>query len=119
MDFVGNEQVRGGDIVTKIDNQPVKSMDDVISYLDESKKVGDKVTLTVNREGQDVEYPLLLKKDHQVLHYCYLHHHHHHSSSNNKIEKKRNLILILLYSDSLKFQDFLNYQNFFHNSSGE
>ena len=48
-------QVRSGDIVTKIDSQPVKSMDDVISYLDESKKVGDKVTLTVNREGQNVE----------------------------------------------------------------
>ena len=62
VDFVGNEQVRSGDIVTKIDNQPVKSMDDVISYLDESKKVGDKVTLTVNREGQDVEVPITLEE---------------------------------------------------------
>jgi S1-C subfamily serine protease len=62
VDFVGNEQVRSGDIVTKIDNQPVKSMDDVISYLDESKKVGDKVTLTVNREGKDVEVPVTLEE---------------------------------------------------------
>ena len=62
VNFVGNEQVRSGDIVTKIDNQPVKSMDDVISYLDESKKVGDKVTLTVNREGQDVELPITLEE---------------------------------------------------------
>jgi S1-C subfamily serine protease len=62
VDFVGNEQVRSGDIVTKIDNQPVKSMDDVISYLDESKKVGDKVTLTVNREGQDVKVPITLEE---------------------------------------------------------
>lgn len=62
LDFVGNEQVRSGDIVTKIDSQPVKSMDDVISYLDESKKVGDKVTLTVNREGQDVEVPITLEE---------------------------------------------------------
>lgn len=62
VDFVGNEQVRSGDIVTKIDNQPVKSMDDVISYLDESKKVGDRVTLTVNREGQDVEVPITLEE---------------------------------------------------------
>ncbi|MPZ08062.1 MAG: PDZ domain-containing protein [Nitrososphaeraceae archaeon] len=62
VDFVGNEQVRSGDIVTKIDSQPVKSMDDVISYLDESKKVGDKVTLTVNREGQDAEVPITLEE---------------------------------------------------------
>ena len=62
VDFVGNEQVRSGDIVTKIDSQPVKSMDDVISYLDESKRVGDKVTLTVNREGQDVEIPITLEE---------------------------------------------------------
>lgn len=61
--FVRNEEgVRTGDIVTKIDNQLVKSMDDVISYLDESKKVGDKVTLTVNREGKSVEVPVTLEE---------------------------------------------------------
>ncbi|MGH9963684.1 MAG: PDZ domain-containing protein, partial [Nitrososphaeraceae archaeon] len=53
---------RSGDIVTKIDSQPVKSMDDVISYLDESKQVGDKVTLTINREGQNLEVPITLEE---------------------------------------------------------
>ncbi len=60
--FVGNEEIRSGDIITKIDNQPVKSMDDVISYLEVSKKVGDKVTLTVNREGKSIEVPITLEE---------------------------------------------------------
>jgi S1-C subfamily serine protease len=60
--FIRNEEVRTGDIVTKIDNQLVKSMDDVISYLDESKKVGDKVNLTINREGKSMEVPVTLEE---------------------------------------------------------
>ena len=60
--FVRNEEVRTGDIVTKIDNQLVKSMDDVISYLDESKKIGDKVSLTINREGKSIEIPVTLEE---------------------------------------------------------
>jgi S1-C subfamily serine protease len=60
--LVRNEEVRTGDIVTKIDNQLVKSMDDVISYLDESKKVGDKVSLTINREGKSIEIPVTLEE---------------------------------------------------------
>lgn len=60
--LVRNEEVRTGDIVTKIDNQPVKSMDDVISYLDESKKIGDKVSLTINREGKSMEVPVTLEE---------------------------------------------------------
>ncbi len=60
--FAGNEEIRNGDIITKIDNQPVKSMDDVISYLEVSKKVGDKVTLTVNREGKSIEVPITLEE---------------------------------------------------------
>lgn len=60
--LVRNEEVRTGDIVTKIDNQLVKSMDDVISYLDESKKIGDKVSLTINREGKSMEVPVTLEE---------------------------------------------------------
>ena len=52
----------GGDIVTKIDSQPVKSMDDVISHLDENKKVGDKVVLTVNREGKVTDITVTLEE---------------------------------------------------------
>ena len=56
------EVVSGGDIVTKIDAQPVKSMDDVISHLDENKKVGDKVVLAVNREGKTVDVIVTLEE---------------------------------------------------------
>jgi S1-C subfamily serine protease len=58
----GTEIVRSGDIVTKIDGQLVKSMDDVISHLDENKKVGDKVLLTLNREGKNVDVPVTLEE---------------------------------------------------------
>ncbi len=58
----GEEVVRSGDIVTKIDNQPVRSMDDVISHLDENKKVGDKVKLTVNREGKVADVTVTLEE---------------------------------------------------------
>jgi C-terminal processing protease CtpA/Prc len=58
----GEEVVRSGDIVTKIDDQPVRSMDDVISHLDENKKVGDKVKLTVNREGKVADVTVTLEE---------------------------------------------------------
>ncbi len=42
----------GGDVITAIDNQPVLQMDDLIAYLARSTKVGQKVTLTVLRDGK-------------------------------------------------------------------
>jgi C-terminal processing protease CtpA/Prc len=41
----------GGDIITKIDNQDVKKIDDVLSYLESNSSVGDKVHLVINRNG--------------------------------------------------------------------
>ena len=41
----------GGDVITAVDGRRIKSVDDVASYL-ESKKVGDKVKLTIVR-GKD------------------------------------------------------------------
>jgi len=58
----GTQTARSGDIVTKIDGQPVKSMDDVISHLEENKKVEDKVILTVNREGKNVDVTVTLEE---------------------------------------------------------
>jgi S1-C subfamily serine protease len=58
----GTEVVRSGDIVTEIDGQLVKSMDDVISHLDENKKVGDKAILTLNREGRNVDVTVTLEE---------------------------------------------------------
>ena len=42
----------GGDVVTAIDNQPVLTMDDLIAYLAGGTKVGQKVTLTILRDGK-------------------------------------------------------------------
>ena len=41
----------GGDVILKVDGKDVSSVDQVASYLDQ-KKVGDSVTLTILRDGQ-------------------------------------------------------------------
>jgi serine protease Do len=41
----------GGDVIIGIDQQPVNSMDDVIAYLATNTQVGQKVTLTILRNG--------------------------------------------------------------------
>ena len=45
----------GGDIVIAIDQVDVKRFDDVVNYLASFTSVGDVVTLTVVREGEEVE----------------------------------------------------------------
>jgi S1-C subfamily serine protease len=51
-DRYGQQQIISTDILIAVDNIPVTQIDDVISYLEQNKKVGDKITLTVNRNGQ-------------------------------------------------------------------
>jgi S1-C subfamily serine protease len=48
----GEQQILDKDIIIAIDNHPVSRIDDIISYLDINKKVGDKINLSVNRNGQ-------------------------------------------------------------------
>ncbi|RMF26933.1 MAG: PDZ domain-containing protein [Chloroflexi bacterium] len=45
----------GGDIVTAVDGHPLKTRDDLILYLENRKRVGDQVTLTVWRDGKSIE----------------------------------------------------------------
>jgi serine protease Do len=42
----------GGDVITAIDNQPVVEMNDLIAYLARSTQVGQKVALTLIRDGK-------------------------------------------------------------------
>jgi serine protease Do len=42
----------GGDVIIAIDNQPVKTFDDLVTYLTSSTSVGQTVTLTILRDGQ-------------------------------------------------------------------
>ena len=53
-------QLDVGDILIEVDNTPVKRIDDVISYLNANKKVGDKIYLTVNRDGQILDLAAIL-----------------------------------------------------------
>ncbi len=43
----------GGDVIVAIDDQPVRSMDDLIVYLVKKAHPGQKVTLTILRDGQE------------------------------------------------------------------
>ena len=42
----------GGDVITAIDGQPVKTFDDILVYLTLQTSPGQQVTLTILREGQ-------------------------------------------------------------------
>jgi S1-C subfamily serine protease len=43
-----------GDIITAIDEHPIITMDDLLSYIDEHTSAGNNVTLTVYRNGQNM-----------------------------------------------------------------
>ena len=49
----GQERQVGGDVVVALDGQPVKTFDDLVAYLVQSTEVGQKVTLTVLRDGRE------------------------------------------------------------------
>jgi S1-C subfamily serine protease len=42
----------GGDVILKIDNQTVRKLDDILTYLEREKKVDDSVRLTLLRDGK-------------------------------------------------------------------
>lgn len=51
---IEDQQVRvGGDVIVAIDGQPVKEFDDLVAYLARSTEVGQKVKLTVLRQGKE------------------------------------------------------------------
>ncbi len=52
VDMYGHQQIIGKDILIGVDNTPVSRIDDVISYLDLNKRVGDNLLLAINRDGQ-------------------------------------------------------------------
>jgi 2-alkenal reductase len=56
----GTQTTIGGDVIVAIDGQKVKTFNDVISYLAVSTKVGQKVTLSVLRDGKQVDVTVTL-----------------------------------------------------------
>ena len=59
-EVLGIPYATGGDIVLKIDDRDVNSSSDVIDYLATNTVVGQTVTLTVLRNGEEVEVPVVL-----------------------------------------------------------
>ena len=56
----GAEVPLGGDIITAINGTPVKDFGDLISKLTANHRAGDKVTLTILRDGQEQQLELEL-----------------------------------------------------------
>lgn len=56
----GREIYVGGDIIVAINGQYVDNMDDLVSYLVVNTRPGDEVTLTVIRNGNTLEIPVVL-----------------------------------------------------------
>jgi serine protease Do len=59
-DINGRQLELGGDVIVKIDNKTVRKIDDVLTYLERERQVGDTVQLTVLRDGQLQQIPLTL-----------------------------------------------------------
>ena len=58
---IDGEQVQvGGDVITAIDGQPVKDFEDLTTYLARTGKVGQKVELTILRDGKSTTVSLTL-----------------------------------------------------------
>ena len=49
-----------GDIITAVDRHPIARSDDLISYIDQHKSVGDNVILTVYRNGHTLDLKTIL-----------------------------------------------------------
>lgn len=52
----------GGDILIGIDGNPVRKIDDLLTYLEREKRVGEKVTVDLIRNGETLEKTLTLEK---------------------------------------------------------
>lgn len=50
----------GGDVITAIDGQPVKGFDDLVTYLARATEVGQKVNITLLRQGKEETLPVTL-----------------------------------------------------------
>ena len=55
----GTQVPQGGDVILAVDGQKVNKVEDISSYLD-TKKAGDKVTLTIRRDAQEQQVDVTL-----------------------------------------------------------
>jgi len=52
----------GGDIITGVDNSPVKKLEDLLNYLQDNKSAGDKMILKISRGGKSMDVTLVLQE---------------------------------------------------------
>ena len=52
--------LKEGDVVVKIDDKPIRSNTSLIEYIG-TRRPGDKVNITVNRDGKELTFPVVLK----------------------------------------------------------
>lgn len=60
VEIVGTTINAGGDVIVAIDDYKLRDFDDLIAYLVRETEVGQKVTLTIIRDGKELEVPVTL-----------------------------------------------------------
>jgi serine protease Do len=60
VEIEGQQVSVGGDVIVAIDDQPVKEFDDIVIYLARSTEVGQTVSLTVLRQGEEQQIQVTL-----------------------------------------------------------
>ena len=60
VEVMGQAVVAGGDIITAIDGERLRTFDDLVAYLVSDTEVGQQVALTVYRDGERMEVPVTL-----------------------------------------------------------
>jgi S1-C subfamily serine protease len=53
-------QKHGGDIITSADGKKIIFIDDLVSYIEDNKKPGDQITITVHRDSSDLDLKMTL-----------------------------------------------------------
>lgn len=57
----GRQAAVGGDVIIAVDGEPIRDMDDLIAYLFNHTVVGDDVTLTILRDGEEMKIKATLE----------------------------------------------------------
>jgi S1-C subfamily serine protease len=59
---MGQSVVVGGDIIIAIDEEDLRTFDDLVAYLVSDTEIGQDVILTIIRDGKEIQVPLTLGK---------------------------------------------------------
>lgn len=52
----------GGDLIIAVDDRPVRLFSDFLSYIMANKSPGDEIVITIKRQGEEMEVPVVLDK---------------------------------------------------------